>query len=363
VLFAAITGVPTDLVDAASHVDLKDASARDAYYDGVLKDGRMLETPIDLDHDSVNDHLQPACRSQNGGDAAPARRIVEVAKGLGAQATVQSICAESFEPAMDAIIDLVGDKLQGVCLARPLSRNREGKVDCEVIWELPPPGVATSAPHDCSQLPYLATPAAENGRVSKDGRKLCVMHQVPAVNHVVAANQPGWYYDDFTPDTLHACTHFATPQRVSFAANVRPPAGVTVSLQCLDQAQRYVSNRGDVVPSVPHPEIGDPCETPRNGAATPDQNCWVHLADPHGGPSGDGIDRRMFCHPERNVCVQSCTSSHDCPAAWTCDNRQETLLSTASTMRDANDMSRPSGSAICVNPTCGGGSEAIGNAN
>jgi hypothetical protein len=48
----------------------------------------------------------------------------------------------------------------------------------------------------------------------------------------------------------------------------------------------------------------------------------------------------MFCHPEHQVCVLGCATNADCPPAWICDQRGETLAMT-------NDR------AFCVNPTCG----------
>jgi hypothetical protein len=51
-------------------------------------------------------------------------------------------------------------------------------------------------------------------------------------------------------------------------------------------------------------------------------------------------DRSLFCHPELNVCVRACQASSDCPRAWVCDTRAETLATAG-------------GRSYCVNPTCG----------
>ncbi|HEX7480757.1 MAG TPA: hypothetical protein VF331_23350 [Polyangiales bacterium] len=67
--------------------------------------------------------------------------------------------------------------------------------------------------------------------------------------------------------------------------------------------------------------------------------CAVHLL-------GGKVDRRLFCNPRTNTCVRSCSGDTDCPAAWVCDKRADTLMATASA-------ARPMGSPICVNPTCG----------
>ena len=60
--------------------------------------------------------------------------------------------------------------------------------------------------------------------------------------------------------------------------------------------------------------------------------CAVTLKD-------NSKDTGMFCHPELNLCVLKCSTDADCPAAWTCDSRQETLDT--------------AGQPVCVNPTCG----------
>jgi hypothetical protein len=63
------------------------------------------------------------------------------------------------------------------------------------------------------------------------------------------------------------------------------------------------------------------------------------------------MDTGMICHPEFNVCMLTCDTTFDCPAAWVCDERAETLMATAPA-----GSSGP-GPAICVNPTCGDSSD------
>ena len=74
-----------------------------------------------------------------------------------------------------------------------------------------------------------------------------------------------------------------------------------------------------------------------------DDACHVRLLQPT-NEAPDGLDKSMFCHPKQNVCVLQCQTSANCPAAWVCDDREQTLLETA-----ANG----NGRAICINPTCG----------
>jgi hypothetical protein len=82
--------------------------------------------------------------------------------------------------------------------------------------------------------------------------------------------------------------------------------------------------------------MGDPCDHVQRGGRelSGDAAC---------ASSRDGA---LFCHPQLNVCVRGCGAATDCPPAFSCDDRD---VAVAATMSEA----RPSGSAFCVNPTCG----------
>jgi hypothetical protein len=118
VVFAAITGVPTDLVnsDARGPVNFSNAEERDVYYDTILNDPRMQET---IDQSSKpgtgSGNLSPSCigTDANGHTwvARPPRRIVKLAQLFGPQGIVQSICESDFGPATDAIVSLIGERL------------------------------------------------------------------------------------------------------------------------------------------------------------------------------------------------------------------------------------------------------------
>jgi hypothetical protein len=115
VLFAAIVGIPTDLVDGAARkkVDWEDASSRDTFYADLLRDPRMQQQ-VDPSTDMRvrSGDLLPSCARQVAGEASaasayPPRRIVELAKLFGENSAVQSICQEDLAPAVDAIADLI----------------------------------------------------------------------------------------------------------------------------------------------------------------------------------------------------------------------------------------------------------------
>jgi hypothetical protein len=106
VLFAAIVGVPVDLVDqiALAEVDWNDDAEREAHYDKILSDDRMAEVPRERTAGSgVLDQLTPSCESDNG-IAFPPRRIVSLAREFGPNSLVQSICGDNLGPPIDIII-------------------------------------------------------------------------------------------------------------------------------------------------------------------------------------------------------------------------------------------------------------------
>ena len=94
VFFSAIVGVPTDLIPAAGETP---------NYDVILADDRMQQVQ---DSDNPN-QLRAACQDTGRGRADPARRIVEVVRGFGANGSLQSICQADFSPALDGIISAV----------------------------------------------------------------------------------------------------------------------------------------------------------------------------------------------------------------------------------------------------------------
>jgi hypothetical protein len=122
VAFAAIVGVPTDLVDAdtLSATDFADPASRDAYYERILNDDRMQER-IDpsTNPGTGTGNLVPSCQrddaSGNRSVAYPPRRIVELAQLFGANGRVQSICQDDFSPAMNAIVDMMAHRIAAPC--------------------------------------------------------------------------------------------------------------------------------------------------------------------------------------------------------------------------------------------------------
>ncbi|HEX2677817.1 MAG TPA: hypothetical protein VHM19_14290 [Polyangiales bacterium] len=233
VIFEAIAGVPPDLVDstARANVDFSDDTQREAFYDKILADPRMQEKE-DPTKDPGNGNLVPSCVTATS-NAFPPIRLVQVARGFGANGTVHSICNNDFAPAMDSIIELITRRLGAVCLPRPLVRNSNDEVDCSVVWELPPPAIAavgTPTTCDDADFAFLQDPQKGFPPTNDRGGNNCVVDQL-AMTGTNAPSGDGWYYDDASDELKTSCDA-QTPQRIAFTSAAKPPSGVTVKLIC-----------------------------------------------------------------------------------------------------------------------------------
>jgi hypothetical protein len=356
VIFAAIAGVPPELVEEEdlNAVDFGNPAAANAFYDSILADRRMIETLDDRGTaDVADDNLVPSCDRGEMAKAYPPRRIIEVARGFGANGIVQSICQDDFTPAINQIIKVIAKQLGAVCLPRKLVRNSDGLVGCNVVWELPGPtqSAPNTTPRECSQRDFLIKPDPDRAQVSDSGGAVCKVAQLRLVdapegeaetkmpdpggtgnfNPETMSEQiyvEGWYYDDFSTSVKMECPGL-DKQRVAFSNNAKPPTGVTVKLECLNETQSLADSRTNLEDQM-QPNIGDSCEMRGN------EDCVVRLR-------GGDRDESMFCHKQLNVCVLGCVGDADCPASWVCDKRPETADPVVS-----------GGGPYCVNPTCGG---------
>lgn len=113
VVFAAIVGVPPETVtaDALAATDFADAASRKQFYSAIHEHPQMqLAINDNGTPDPADDTLVPSCETDTG-KAFPPWRTVEVAEGFGENGLVQSICADDFGPAIDAIAALIGKHL------------------------------------------------------------------------------------------------------------------------------------------------------------------------------------------------------------------------------------------------------------
>lgn len=332
VIFAAIAGIPEGAGLDRGSIDLDDDAAVDAHFEQLLARPEMQAVEGDLDGRVGVRAIRPVCKG-----AAPARRIVEVARAFGRNGVVHSICDDNFGPAMDAIVEAIVDQLPEVCLPRPLIANVEGMVPgCRVFWDLPQTPLNGQLA-SCGERGYLSQPGDQP--TAGDGRIRCEVQQVPVRGGEPVPGMGGWHYDDFSDAVHEGCGKRGTRsngggggltasggQRVAFS---EPPGpGVRVGLSCSQENGGGIVLPGSV--SDDAPTVGSACA---DGDGFPDDMRCRSAGPAAGQPP-------LFCHPITNVCVLACAGNSDCPAAWVCDSR---LASTAVT----------GDRAICVNPTCG----------
>jgi hypothetical protein len=351
VIFAAIVGVPPETVDdkVLARTNFQDTASRDQFYRGILDHPLMQSTVNDNGTpDPQDDEINRSC---SGGNALayPPRRIVEVARGFGANGVVQSICQDDFTPAVNAIIDLISTKIGAVCLPHALVPDSKGLVDCDVIWELPAPGKGPSnTPVACNDpsVPFLRPVGPGEKPRTQAGGARCRVPQLAVLGDADADKRPvptesdgftfeeGWYYDTFTAELHQQCDPAGQPQRIGYTQRATPPKGITIKLECLDEIQRLATRRADLS-NKPQPAIGDACsDVERNGQKlSGDAACALELTNGQ-------TDNQMFCHAEQQVCVASCQTQTDCPPAWVCDERADSIAAAG-------------GRKHCVNPTCG----------
>ena len=318
-MFAAITGVPED--DA---LDRENFATDEERYDAILADSRMSEVPDPAQADQQGQQLTPACTATDGsGAAAPGRRILETMAGLagdntGVGTVVESICAADYSPALNAIVDRIAAALRQLCLPRPLNRDSNNLVGCEVR-EVQPEG------QTCAD----AGRGREPEKVAdEDGREVCRVTQLPSDPSAGVPSGEGWFYDDFTAETVAACSFNPEQQRVSFTENSDPVTGARIRFECLQAAPPATQ------------DVGWPCAIDTDCDPDP-ANCeeGESLADCETRILKERYDRdnlELTCDPDSNTCQLTCTSDVECPGGYACYDPSD----------DGVD------NPYCVNPTC-----------
>ncbi len=304
VVFAAITGIPDDPdLDGPFPTDVD-------RYDAILAHPGMEEIPDPAFADTQTQQLRPACGAGSAdGAAAPGRRVVEVAKGLaeannGVGTVVESICASDYAPALEAIVARIADALRRLCLPRPLNRNSEDLVGCEVR-EVQPEGAT------CADAAGREPEAVAN----EDGREVCRVIQLPSNPATGVPTGLGWFYDDFTQDTMEACFFNDDKQRVRFTEDAEPESGTRIRFECLQTAPPQ-----DV-------DVGWPCDI--------DADCERSAESLDEQYDRDNLS--LVCDElDTNTCQLFCTGNAECPGGFSCFDA---------------DGDGPAES-YCVNPTC-----------
>jgi hypothetical protein len=251
--------------------------------------------------------LRPACVATNGaGDADPARRMVELAKGFRENGVITSICEDDYGPALAVVIEKIAAKLSGACLPRQLKVNEEGLVECLVV--------EIKAADD--KTPCAATPGRTRELPPRvvDGsqRIVCEVNQLAVVGRQIPAGQ-GWYYDNFSAGLMKSCK--TDRQRVAFATSSPLSRGALARVEC----QQSVLNAPMGATGV------DAVDTPCND-------------DGSDAPHGDAKCQALSVPGQALLCVQgtcqlSCTTKANCQPGFVCTT-------------DAQ------GRGFCTNPIC-----------
>ena len=316
IVFAAITGIPEDPA-----LDDENFETDEDRYAAILAHPDMVERkPDGAAGDSVGTQLVPACTADDGsGSAAPGRRIVETMEGLasggsGVGTVVEAICADDYAPALNAIVERIAAALRQLCLPRPLNRDSANLVGCEVR-EVQPEG------QTCADAGRGREPSPVG---NEDGREVCRVTQLPSDPTAGIPSGEGWFYDDFTAETVNACSFNPEQQRVSFTSGAEPVSGARIRFECLQTAPPADADIG-------WPCINDSgCVTIECSAdSDPDACMEAALNERY-----DRDNLMLACDPESNTCQLTCESDVQCPGGFACF--------------DASG----DGNQYCVNPTC-----------
>lgn len=317
VVFAAITGIPEDPM-----LDRENFNSDEERYQAILEHSDMEEVPDPAFDDQQNQQVRPACTAPAGaGSAAPGVRVVETALGLaqgntGVGTVVESICAADYAPALNAIVDRIAAALRQLCLPRPLNRNAQDLVGCEVR-EVQPEGQTCETAGRGREPTPVAT---------EDGREVCRITQLPSDPGAGVPDGLGWFYDDFTAETVAACAFNPDQQRVSFTEGAAPVTGARIRFECLQAAPPQTQ------------DIGWPCAIdtdcdPDPANCLPDESvaaCETRLLEER--YDRDNLD--LVCDPATNTCQLTCESNVQCPGGFACYDEDE------------------DGVSYCINPTC-----------
>ncbi len=199
----------------------------------------------------------PLCEgtTQTKGKAYPTVSELVVAKALGEQSVVASICPRSndksnedygYRPAVRSIVDRLKNALANQCLPQPLVADPEGKVPCLILETLGvegPQGSACDASKGLKQ-PDAAVLAkfreqqleAAGGDAGIDLTKFPVCEVIQLTQGQLKngscseSDVAGWCY------VSGAAAGGSCPQAIKFSPGGNPGVGAKISLQCIEQA-------------------------------------------------------------------------------------------------------------------------------
>lgn len=344
-IFAPIVGIPTSLGQTSPDVPIN--------WDGILNSSDMVEM---IDPREPR-RLRYSCTYPGVSEAAPPNRIVRVAQGLeqlGASVTIQSICTDSYQPALNVIINKIADALGGTCLPRQLNPDAQGKVECEVLEVL-------SAELSGEPCQDGSTPDGTRDILGVR-RTACKITQLTYDEASMNPDMRGWIYETTArplPDSDIAGVCTDAQQRIKFQGGFTPLASSEIRLSCLQT----------VTPSDTSTDYGNLCSisaTPPPGQA-PTQACVRPLEAP------DQSDVPVECDAAARQCNVPCIDADGFPntalcvqaglLGQVCDSRTWSEAVGDDTVREqirdyfirqglADDYIDVTPHGFCVNPTC-----------
>jgi hypothetical protein len=190
------------------------------------------------------------------GKAYPTIRELRVAKGLGQQAVVASLCAKDtnpadvalptygYNPAMQAIVNRLKSALSGQCLPQTLTRASDGTVPCLILvvyngqtdqaTGCTDPGMSQPDPTVVARFDQQYLASLGDAGTSQSPPVVCQFQQLtPGVDYTGAtcdgSASIGWCYVEGAANT-GGCS-----QAIKFGGG-GPPAGTTIDLECIEQS-------------------------------------------------------------------------------------------------------------------------------
>ena len=209
----------------------------------------------------------PLCKpgdpmKQIKGKAYPTVSELVVAKSLGDQGIVASLCPRSvdpantdygYRPAVRTIVGRLKNALAERCIPQPLEEEADGTVPCLILELLPQAGDQATA---CDPAKGLQQPEAgvlaryrkqqqtDNADPADLQRPLCAVKQLIGAdlvdNSCETAPGSGWcYVTRAKRGTAEKCA-----QAIKFSPSGSPPNGAIVNLQCIEQPPSGSSGGG-----------------------------------------------------------------------------------------------------------------------
>jgi hypothetical protein len=252
--------------------------------------------------------------------AVPARRIVEVARGLrvrGVISVIETICAADFSGAVENILVAIISQTKPSCLRRALNPDSTGAVPCNFLERLPE-GMSCADLEGREETPFKVDA----------GRETCrLIQRIPTEQDIAAGETPeglGWFYDTYTEVAVSTCAGREQVAMVRFTDGTVPTSGATLRIDCLQ-------------PTQAEKDINSVCGLDADCQFDDDDQLSAFVVRWNlQGNYMVGGNQPMACENETNTCQIGCGTDADCPGGMVCDTSRAQAPS----------------AGFCVDPTC-----------